>query len=119
MNINTAPLEILTMLPGMDETKAQAIVDRRTVAEGQTSVTVSSQQGGQQTGPFTSVGQLMDIEGIDENIFRGLIDHVSCRSAVFQIESEGRSLDRKIIQTCTAVIDRSGDRIKTKYWKQE
>lgn len=119
VNINTAPLEILMMLPGMDEDKAQAIVDRREVAAGQTSTITSSQQGGQQTGPFTSVGQLMDIEGIDENIFRGLIDHVSCRSTVFQIKSEGRSLDRKIIQTCTAVIDRSGDRIKTKYWKQE
>ena len=119
VNINTAPLEILMILPGMDEDKAQAIVDRREVATGQTSTITSSQQGGQETGPFTSVGQLMDIEGIDENIFRGLIDHVSCRSTVFEIESEGRSLDRKIIQTCTTVIDRSGDRIKTKYWKQE
>ncbi|MFC1712087.1 helix-hairpin-helix domain-containing protein [Candidatus Poribacteria bacterium] len=119
VNINTAPLEILTMLPGMDEEKAQAIVDYRTVAEGQTSMVTSSQQGGQEAGPFTSTGQLMDVQGMDENTFRGLIDHISCRSAVFMIESEGRSLDEKIVQTCTIVIDRSGDRIKTKYWKQE
>lgn len=119
VNINTAPLEILTMLPGMDEEKAQAIVNYRTVVEGQTATITASQQGNQEAGPFTSIGQLMDIEGIDENTFKSLIDHVSCRSAVFMIESEGRSLDGKVIQSCTAIIDRSGDRIETRYWKQE
>ena len=119
VNINTAPLEILIMLPGMDEDKAQAIIARRGVAEGQTSTTVSSQQGNQEAAPFTSVGQLLDVEGIDENTFKSLVDHVSCRSAVFKITSEGRSLDGKIIQSCIAVVDRGGNRVKTIYWKQE
>lgn len=119
ININTTPQEILEILPGMDEEKAQIIVEYRTLAEGQTAAVSSPQQGGQAAGPLTNIGQLMDIEGIDQNTFRGLIDHVSCRSAVFSINSEGQSLDGKIIQSCLAIVDRSGDRIKIKYWKQE
>ena len=117
VNINTAPLEILTMLPGMDEDKAQAIVDRRTV-EGESSTVMVVQQGDQQTGPFTSIGELLDVQGIDENTFRSLIDHVSCRSVVYMIKSEGKSLDGKITQLCTGVVDLSGDRVEIKYWKQ-
>jgi len=119
VNINTAPLEILQMLPGLDEEKAQAIVDRRTVEEGQTSAAISSQQGDQETGPFTGLGQLLDVEGIDEDTFRNLVDHVTYRSHAYRIESEGRSSDGKIVQNCTAVVDRSGRRINIKYWKQE
>lgn len=116
VNINTAPQEILEMLPGMDEEKALAIVNRRTVAEEQT-VTATSQNNEQ--GPLNSLGQLMDVEGIDENTFRSLIDIVTYRSSTYMIESEGRSSDKKIIQSCTAVVDRSGNRVETKYWKQE
>jgi competence ComEA-like helix-hairpin-helix protein len=119
VNINTAPLEILRMLPGLDEEKAQAIITRRTVEEGQESAAVTSQQGDQETGPFTSLGQLLDVEGIDENTFRNLIDHVTYRSHAYRIESEGRSSDRKIVQNCTAVVDRSSNRINIRYWRQE
>ena len=82
-------------------------------------ITDTPQQGGQEVGPFTSIGQLLDVQGIDENTFKGLVDHVSCRSAVFEIRSEGRSLDGKIVQNCIAIVDRSGNRIKTMYWKHE
>ena len=119
VNINTAPLEILEMLPGLDEEKAQIIAARREVAEDQISTVVTPQQSDQETGPFTSLGQLLDIDGIDENIFKNLVGHVTYRSSAFMIRSEGRSLDGKIVQTCTAVVDRSGNRISTKYWKQK
>ena len=119
VNINTAPLEILQILPGMDEEKAQAIVDRRTVETETSTTVVVQQQGEQQAGPFASIGELMDVQGIDENTFRGLIDHISCRSSAYMIRSEGRSADEKIIQVCTGVVDLSGDRVAIKYWKQD
>jgi competence ComEA-like helix-hairpin-helix protein len=119
VNINTAPLEILLMLPGLDEEKAQAIISRREVEEGQTSTFTAPQQGGQETGPFTSLGQLLDVEGIDEDTFKNLVDHVTYRSHAYRIESEGRSSDGKIVQKCTAVVDRSGSTVEIKYWKQE
>jgi competence ComEA-like helix-hairpin-helix protein len=118
VNINTAPLEILAMLPGMDEEKAQAIIDHRTVPEGQESAIITSQQNAQESGPFAGLGQLLDVEGIDEETFRNLVDHVSYRSHAYRIESEGRSSDGKIVQNCIAVVDRSGNRVEIKYWKQ-
>lgn len=119
VNINTAPLDILAMLPGLDEEKAQLIIDYRTVAEGQESLIVTSEPGNQEAGPFTSLGQLLDVEGIDEQTFRSLVDHIAYRSHAYMIESEGRSSDGKIVQNCTAVIDRTGQRIKIEYWKQQ
>ncbi len=118
VNINTAPLEILAMLPGLDEEKAQAIIDRRTVPEGQESTVTVPQQNAQEPGPFAGLGQLLDVEGIDEDTFRNLVDHVTYRSHAYRIESEGRSSDGKIVQNCVAVVDRSGDRVEIKYWKQ-
>ena len=118
VNLNTAPLEILQMLPGMDEEKAQAIVARREVEEGQ-EFAAGSQESGQESGPFTSLGQLLDVEGIDENTFKSLVDSVAYRSSAFRIQSEGRSADGRIVQNCTAVVDRSGNSVKMTYWKQE
>ena len=118
VNINTASLEVLQMLPGMDEEKAQAIIDRRTLATSSSMVLVQ-QQGDQATGPFTGIGELMDVQGIDENTFKGLLDDVSCRSAAYMITSEGRSADEKIIQVCKGVVDLSGDKVEIKYWKQD
>ncbi len=106
------------MLPGMDEEKAQAIIARRTV-EDQSSGMAVLQQNNEEAGPFNSVGQLLDVEGIDEDTFKSLVDHVTYRSYAYRIESEGRSPDGKIVQSCTAVVDRSGKRVSVKYWKQE
>ncbi|HGJ65581.1 TPA: hypothetical protein ENS27_09350 [bacterium] len=117
ININTISSELLSILPGMDEQKAQAIITHRqsgTSLTGKQSTTSSNQQGG----PFDSIGKLMDVQGIDENTFRQLVDITTYRSYTFRIKSTGKSQDEKIISNFTAVIDRSGDTIKTKYWKQ-
>ena len=118
VNINTAPLEILAMLPGLDEEKAQAIINQRTVAEGQESTAITPQQNAQGSGPFAGLGQLLDVEGIDEDTFKNLVDHVTYRSHAYRIESEGRSADGKIAYNCIAVVDRSENRVKIRYWKQ-
>jgi len=122
ININTAPLEILKMLPGMDEEKANAVIAYRqtgtTLASGTTGTTSSQVQTGQQGGPLDNAGKLLDIQGIDENTFRQLVDMITYRTYIFRIESTGKSLDEKIVSSFTAIIDRSGDSVKIKYWKQ-
>jgi DNA uptake protein ComE-like DNA-binding protein len=124
ININTAPLEILKMLPGMDEQKANAIIAYRqtgtTLASGTTGTQTSNQvqMGQQQGGPLDNAGKLLDIQGVDENTFRQLVDIITYRTYTFRIESTGKSQDEKIVSGFTAIIDRSGDSVKIKYWKQ-
>jgi len=113
ININTASQEILQLLPNMDENKAQAIVNHRE-ASGVQSVDGESESGN----PFTNIGQLLDVEGIDEETFRQLSSQVTYRSYAFTVEASGIEQDEKTIASCTAVIDRSGNQIEIKYWKQ-
>ena len=111
INVNTAPVEILQLLPGMDEQKAQAIVAYREV---DTETGTNQQQGG----PFENIGQLLNVEGIDENTFRQIIGLVTYRAHAFMVESEGVAEDNKSVASCTAIIDRTGNAIQIKLWKQ-
>jgi competence protein ComEA len=111
INVNTAPSEILQLLPGMDETKAQAIVAYRE--------TDTESDQNQQGGPFENIGQLLNVEGIDENTFRQIIGLVTYRAHAFTVKSEGVAKDNKVVASCTAIIDRTGnDAIQIKLWKQ-
>jgi DNA uptake protein ComE-like DNA-binding protein len=120
VNINTIPLEVLQRLPGMDETKANAIIAyRETGTDLATGTTTTVQSGNQQQGgPFDNVGQLLDIQGIDENTFRQLVDLITYRTSAFRIESTGKSQDEKIVSNFIAIIDRSGTSVKIRFWKQ-
>ena len=59
ININTASLSELTSLHGIGDKKAQAIIDYRN-----------------EYGPFTSVDEIMEVEGIGEGIFAAIKDHI-------------------------------------------
>jgi len=109
ININTVPIEILQILPGMDEEKAQAIIQARSVDEN------SSQSSGQ---PFQSLGDLMDVEGMDPDTLKQLGPMITVRSDVFRVESYGISDDGKEVGYCMGVVDRTGDRIEIKLWRQ-
>ena len=120
VNINTIPLEILQRLPGMDETKANAIITyRETGTDLATGTTTTAQSGNQQQGgPFDNAGQLLDVQGIDENTFRQLVDLITYRTSAFRIESTGKSQDEKIVSSFIAIVDRSGNSVKIRFWKQ-
>jgi len=122
VNINTIPLEILQRLPGMDETKANAIIAYREtgtdLATGTASTTTAQSGNQQQGGPFDNIGNLMNVQGIDENTFRQLVDLLTYRTSAFRIESTGKSQDEKIVSSFIAIIDRSGTSVKIRFWKQ-
>lgn len=109
ININTAPIEILQILPGMDEEKARAIIQARSVDEN------NPQSSGR---PFRSLGDLMDVQGLDVDTLKQIGPMIAVRSDVFRVESYGISDDGKEMGYCMGVVDRTGDRIEIKLWRQ-
>ena len=119
INVNTTSKEVLQLLPGMDENKAQAIIERREATpEGgqQSQALVQNEVTGN---PFTNIAQLLDVEGIDVDTFRQIADLITYRSHGFLIESSSVDSRGKTLASCVGAIDRSGQQVAIKYWKQD
>ena len=117
ININTAPLQILQLLPGMDQTKAQAIIARR---EEESQEAQQGTLGEPVRGtPFNDIGQLLDIEEIDDQTFRQVVDWVTYRSRGYRIESIGVAADGKTIARCVGIVVRNGDQFSIPYLRQD
>ncbi len=118
ININTAPPETLALLPGMDGEKAQAIVARREEEVPNTpeiqNLTAEEIKGN----PFTAISQLLEIEEIDFETFRNIVDWVTYRSHAFRIESAGVDANNRVIARCIGIINRTGETVAIPYWRQ-
>ncbi len=119
VNINTAPPEILALLPGMDPQKAQAIVERREQDTSDASQVQSLTEDEIKGNPFTNISQLSQVEGIDFGTFREVVDWVTYRSHGYRIEASGVDATGKAVSTCVGIIDRTGDQIIVQYWQQD
>lgn len=73
ININTANLEVLACLPGVDRQLAQAIISYR-----------------QSSGFFAHTAMLLRVPGISQSLFKQLAPLVTARSETFRILSEGQ-----------------------------
>ncbi len=102
VNINTAPAAVLACLPGIDEGVALAIVQERQ---------------GRPEG-FTTVADLLDVNGLTIKIFKQVSGLVSARSDVFQVRSFGVVDDGDIYACVSAVIDRTEDEAHILYWQE-
>lgn len=118
VNINTAPQEILQLLPGMDVEKAGAIINRRESEPEDNEQAEALAEAGVEGNPFESIGQLLDVEGIDMETFRQIAELVTYRSHGFRIEADGVDNLGKPIASCVAILDRTGEQIVTRYWRQ-
>ncbi len=119
ININTAPSEILALLPGMDPQKAEAIVARRESDAPDTSQLQSFTEEVIKGNPFTSISQLSELAEIDFATFREVVDWVTHRSHGYRIEANGVDMADKVISTCIGIIDRTGNEIRVQYWRQD
>ena len=119
ININTAPLEVLQILPGMDETKAQAIITYRESEPENSQQNQTADQTEIQGNPFKNIAEVLDVEGIDTNSFKEISGRITYRSYGSMIKSSGMDLRGRTIALCVGVIDRTGDQVQIKYWKQE
>jgi len=116
ISVNTASVEILQLLPGMDESKAQAIIDRRESEDGQKSQPQSQDEN--EGNPFTDIGQVLDVEGIDIDTFQQIAGLITYRSHGFLIEASGIDSRGKTIASCIGAVDRTGQQVALKYWRQ-
>jgi general secretion pathway protein K len=99
ININTAPLEVLNTLPGLDNDLAEAIVRQRDAAVG-----------------FTSIGQMLSINGITKEKFAKFEDSITVRSNVFRIQSRGQATSGLARATIECVVDRGREVPRVLYW---
>ena len=119
ININTAPPEIMSLLPGMDPQKAQAIVERREQDASDTLQVQSFTEEKIKGNPFTRISQLSELEEIDFAAFREVVDWVTYRSHGYRIEANGVDVSGKVVSTCIGIIDRTGGEIIVQYWQQD
>ena len=116
ININTAPLETLQLLPGMDQQKAQAIITWR---EQENPDAQDNSENPVRGNPFNNLSQLLQVEGIDTQSFREVVDWVTYRSHGYRIESAAVDLNGKIIATCLGIVVRSDNQLNVPYWRQD
>ena len=119
INLNTASPETLALLPGMDDTKAQAIVARREESPADSQQAQDLAEQGIQGNPFTDIAQLMELQEIDFGTFREMVDWVTYRSHGYRIEASGIDMNNKVIATCVGILDRSRDPVAVQYWRQD
>lgn len=119
ININTAPPEILALLPGMDPQKAQAIVERREENVSDAPQLQGFTEDEIKGNPFTNISQLSQVEEIDFGTFREVVDWITYRSHGYRIEANGVDVAGKVVSTCIGIIDRTGDQIIVQYWQQD
>ena len=119
ININTAPAEIMALLPGMDVERATAIVTRRE-EDAPDPAQLQSYTEEEITGnPFTRISQLSELAEIDFETFREVVDWVTYRSHGYRIEANGVDAANEIVSTCVGIINRTGDAISVQYWQQD
>ena len=87
VNINTAGLEVLAVLPGLTRELAQAIISFR-----------------QSNGNFPNIAWLLRVPGFNQDIFRQLAPRVTARSETFRILGEGRVSSSGVRQRVQEIV---------------
>ena len=103
VNINTASLDVIACLPGLDESIAGAIVDERRGREG---------------GGFTTVMDLLSVAGMSREKLKALYSQVAVRSDVFTVRSFGVLESGTTHVGVSAVVDRTGSIARILYWRE-
>lgn len=101
VNLNTAPREVLTCLFPQREDIVEGIIEFRQSSDG----------------PFESIGQLLDIDGVNDQTFADASERVSAKSSVFSVRSAGYIQTSNAYKQAYAIIDRGADPVSFLYWK--
>jgi type II secretory pathway component PulK len=96
VNVNTAPLEVLALLPGSSAELAEAIAIRR------------------ESAPFASLGEFTTFlmsQPRGTEAFTRIIDHVNVKSSSFIIEAMGYRAEGRAFRTLRALVRRLPDQV--------
>ena len=102
VNLNTAGLEVLICLPGLDRQLAQAIISQR-----------------QSNGFFTGLGDLLKVQGMTPDILKQIAPLVTTRSETYRILSEGRVTSTGARQRIQAVVHVGLSTLQTLSWRED
>lgn len=87
VNVNTASLEVLACLPGVDRQLAQAIIAYRS-----------------SSGFLDNIAHLLRVPGMTTDVFKGLAAHVTTRSETYRLLAEGRIRSSGVRQRLQAIV---------------
>src|SRR5665213_539036 len=102
ININTAGLKVLSCLPGLDPTMAQAIISYR-----------------QSSGFFANTAELLKLPGMTHDIFKQVVPLVTARSETFRISSEGKVTSTGARQRVQAIVHLGPHEAKTISYRED
>jgi general secretion pathway protein K len=112
LNANTAPAEVLQLIPGVDQMIAEAIVSGRTGAPDPTAPGL--------VGPYRNPGEISRMPNIPPELVRQIAQFCDpqCRSKTFQVQVDAEVAGYK--RTFYAILGRNNQRdvqILSFYWK--
>jgi len=102
INLNTAGLEVLLCLPGLDRELAQAVISQR-----------------QSNGFFTSLGDLLKVQGMTPDILKQIAPLVTTRSETYRILSEGRIASTGARQRIQVIVHVGLNTLQTLSWRED
>ncbi len=102
VNINTASLDVLVCLPGIDRDLAQKIISHR-----------------QSSGFFANPAELLKVDGITPDLLKQIIPLVTARSETYRILAEGRVKSTGVRQRIQVIVRVNLDGVKTLSYRED
>jgi len=102
ININTAGLEVLKCLPGMDRELAQAIISHR-----------------QSAGFFANIAEVLHVDGMNRHILQQIAPLITARSETYRILAEGRVKSTGARQRIQVIVQVNLDGVKTLSYRED
>ncbi|HEX3988447.1 MAG TPA: helix-hairpin-helix domain-containing protein [Verrucomicrobiae bacterium] len=102
ININTASVEVLKCLPGLDEALAHSIISHR-----------------QSNGFFANIAELLKVDGITDDVLKQVAPLLTARSETFRVISEGRIASTGTRQRIQAILHVGPKEIQTLSYRED
>jgi competence ComEA-like helix-hairpin-helix protein len=102
INVNTASLDVLICLPGVDQALAQAIINYR-----------------QSSGYFDNVAGILKVDGMTRAIFKQVVPLITVRSETYRIMCEGKINSSGVRQRIEEIVHIGRSDIETLGYRED